>query len=300
MEADVRRVPAATGGRAGEEFVPFDPVADYDEYVDGKLRAVRVRSFLAARGIALPDGAPDDPPDAETIAGIGNRKNKIVLKMINDQGVEPYAGSVRYVKAVGAAGLPRAVVSSSTNCRDVLAAAGIEDLFEAIIDGHVAEREHLKGKPAPDTFLAGAGARRRSGAGGRLRGCALWRRGRTGGPLRLCRRRRSGRSGRRIEVPRRGRGGARPRQALGRAVILHPAFGRAVVAAGVHTATGPTRGDRVGVRAVERTHRATRQPRRGRAERLPGSYRPASTRSARSPTGRRGTALRRPARRSST
>ena len=142
----------------GEEFVPFDPVADYDEYVDGKPRADGVRSFLAARGIALPDGAPDDPPDAETIAGIGNRKNKIVLKMINDQGVEPYAGSVRYVKAVGAAGLPRAVVSSSTNCRDVLAAAGIEDLFEAIIDGHVAEREHLKGKPAPDTFLAGARA----------------------------------------------------------------------------------------------------------------------------------------------
>ncbi len=142
----------------GEEFVPFDPVADYDEYVDGKPRADGVRSFLASRGIELPEGTPDDPPDAETVAGIGNRKNEIVLKMIHDQGVEPYEGSVRYVKAVRAAGLRRAVVSSSTNCRDVLAAAGIEDLFEEIIDGHVAEREHLKGKPAPDTFLAGARA----------------------------------------------------------------------------------------------------------------------------------------------
>lgn len=142
----------------GAEFVPFDPVADYDEYVDGKPRADGVRSFLAARGIELPEGTPEDPPDAETIAGIGNRKNAIALKMIHDQGVEPYEGSVRYVKAVRAAGLRRAVVSSSTNCRDVLAAAGIEDLFEEIIDGHVAEREHLNGKPAPDTFLTGARA----------------------------------------------------------------------------------------------------------------------------------------------
>jgi len=142
----------------GAEFVPFDSVADYDEYVDGKPRADGVRSFLAARGIELPEGTPEDPPDAETIAGIGNRKNPIALKMIHDQGVEPYGGSVRYVKAVRAAGLRRAVVSSSTNCRDVLAAAGIEDLFEEIIDGHVAEREHLNGKPAPDTFLAGARA----------------------------------------------------------------------------------------------------------------------------------------------
>jgi len=141
-----------------EELVPFDPVVDYDEYVDGKPRADGVRSFLTARGIALPEGTPEDPPDAETIAGIGNRKNEIVLKMIHDQGVEPYDGSVRYVKAVRAAGLGRAVVSSSTNCRDVLVAAGIDGLFEQVIDGHVAEREHLNGKPAPDTFLAGARA----------------------------------------------------------------------------------------------------------------------------------------------
>ncbi len=142
----------------GEEFVPFDPVRDYDEYVDGKPRYDGVRSFLSSRGIVLPEGAPDDPPDAETIYGLGNRKNEIVLKMIHDDGVQPYEGSVSYVKAARAAGLRRAVVSSSTNCRDVLAAAGIQDLFEEVIDGHVAEREHLNGKPAPDTFLAGARA----------------------------------------------------------------------------------------------------------------------------------------------
>ena len=95
---------------------------------------------------------------AETVDGLGNRKNELVLRMIHTDGVAPYEGSVRYVEAARAAGLRRAVVSSSTNCRDVLKAAGIFDLFEEIVDGHVAEREHLKGKPAPDTFLAGARA----------------------------------------------------------------------------------------------------------------------------------------------
>jgi beta-phosphoglucomutase family hydrolase len=144
--------------RTGEPFVPFDPVADYDEYVDGKPRADGTRSFLQARGIELPEGADDDPPGAETVNGLGNRKNEIVLRMIREDGVEAYPGSVRYVQAVKAAGLPRAVVSSSANCRDVLVAAGIEDLFDARIDGVVAKREHLRGKPAPDTFLAGARA----------------------------------------------------------------------------------------------------------------------------------------------
>jgi len=144
--------------RTGEPFVPFDPVADYDEYVDGKPRADGTRSFLQARGIELPEGADDDPPGAETVHGLGNRKNEIVLRMIREDGVEAYPGSVRYVQAVKAAGLPRAVVSSSANARDVLVAAGIEDLFDARIDGVVAKREHLRGKPAPDTFLAGARA----------------------------------------------------------------------------------------------------------------------------------------------
>jgi beta-phosphoglucomutase family hydrolase len=140
----------------GEDFVPFDPVSDYDEFVDGKPRYDGVRSFLASRGIELPRGTPDDPPGAETVDGLGNRKNEIVLKLIRDEGVQPYEGSVRYVQAAREAGLRRAVVSSSTNCRDVLIAAGIRELFEVIVDGHVAEREHLSGKPAPDTFLAGA------------------------------------------------------------------------------------------------------------------------------------------------
>ncbi len=148
----------ARAERGGEEFKEFDPVADYDEYVDGKPRYDGVRSFLDSRAIKLPEGSPDDPPTAETVCGIGNRKNELVLKLIREQGVEPYEGSVRYVRAVRDAGLRRAVVSSSANCRDVLIAAEIEDLFEERIDGIVAEREHLKGKPAPDTFLAGAKA----------------------------------------------------------------------------------------------------------------------------------------------
>jgi beta-phosphoglucomutase family hydrolase len=144
--------------RTGEPFVPFDPGRDYDEYVDGKPRADGTRSFLASRGIELPEGSADDPPSAETIHGLGTRKNEIVLRRIREDGVEAYESSVRYVRAARDAGLRRAVVSSSANCRDVLIAAGIEDLFEARIDGVVAGREHLRGKPAPDTFLAAARA----------------------------------------------------------------------------------------------------------------------------------------------
>ncbi len=142
----------------GERFVPFDQERDYNEYVDGKPRYDGVRSFLSSRGIELPQGTPADPPASETVDGLGNRKNELVLKLINERGVDPYEGSVRYAKAARDAGLRRAVVSSSTNCRDVLAAAKIDDLFEVIIDGNVAERDHLKGKPAPDTYLAGARA----------------------------------------------------------------------------------------------------------------------------------------------
>src|SRR5262249_44600100 len=118
-----------------------------------KPRYDGVRSFLASRGIQLPEGEPSDPPGTETICGLGNEKNEIVRSMIREQGVEPYEGSVRYVRAAADSGLFRAVVSSSANCRDVLAAAGIEDLFDFVVDGDVAAREHLNGKPAPDTFL---------------------------------------------------------------------------------------------------------------------------------------------------
>lgn len=144
--------------KTGEPFVPFDPVADYDTYVDGKPRADGTRSFLESRGIHLPEGSDSDPPDAETVHGLGTRKNEIVLRMIREDGVEAYPGSVAYLRAVKEAGLPRAVVSSSANCKDVLAAAGIEDMFDARIDGVVAEQQHLRGKPAPDTYLAGAKA----------------------------------------------------------------------------------------------------------------------------------------------
>ena len=142
--------------RTGETFVPFDPVADYDRYVDGKPRYDGVRSFLAARGIELPEGDPGDPPSAETVHGLGNRKNELVLTLLKRVGVEPYEGSVRYVHAVREAGLHTAVVSASANCKEVLEAAGIEDLFEVRIDGIMVEQKHLRGKPAPDTFLTAA------------------------------------------------------------------------------------------------------------------------------------------------
>jgi beta-phosphoglucomutase family hydrolase len=142
--------------KTGEPFVPFDPSHDYDTYVDGLPRYDGVRSFLASRGITLPEGEPNDAPTAETIMGLGNRKNEIVLRMIREQGVQPYEGSVKYVHAVRAAGLRCAVVSSSANAGDVLKAAGIADLFDERVDGIVLEREHLKGKPAPDTFLYAA------------------------------------------------------------------------------------------------------------------------------------------------
>jgi beta-phosphoglucomutase family hydrolase len=144
--------------RAGEEFVAFDPRDDYDKYVDGKPRYDGVRSFLESRGIELPEGSADDPPTAETVCGLGNRKNELVLKLIEEQGVEPYEGSVRYVQAAVDAGLRRAVVSSSANCRAVLESAGILDRFEEIVDGNTLQERRLNGKPAPDTFLAAAEA----------------------------------------------------------------------------------------------------------------------------------------------
>ena len=148
----------ARADQNGEPFVVFDKVADYDSYVDGKPRADGTRSFLRSRHIGLPEGDPSDQPGAETICGLSNAKNEIVLRKIREDGVEPYAGSVQYVRAVRAAGLRRAVVSSSANCTEVLAAAGIDDLFEASIDGVTVAADHLAGKPAPDAYLAAARA----------------------------------------------------------------------------------------------------------------------------------------------
>ena len=140
----------------GEPFRPFEIATDYAEYVDGKLRQDGVRAFLESRGITLPEGSADDPPTALTVYGLGTRKNDLVLDLIKRDGVEVYEGSVHFVEAVRDAGLRRAVVSASKNCHEVLMAAGIEDLFEARIDGIVADHNHLRGKPAPDMFLAAA------------------------------------------------------------------------------------------------------------------------------------------------
>jgi beta-phosphoglucomutase family hydrolase len=126
---------------------PFDEHDDYDTYVDGKPRAAGVRDFLASRNLH---------PSDEEITRLGDIKNELVLELIRTQGVEAYAGSVRYVEAARDAGLRRAVVSSSHNCKDVLEAAGIGELFEERVDGIVADELHLKGKPHPDTFLEGA------------------------------------------------------------------------------------------------------------------------------------------------
>ncbi|MEV4703695.1 beta-phosphoglucomutase family hydrolase [Actinoplanes sp. NPDC049316] len=140
----------------GQPFVPFDTGADYHRYVDGRQRADGVRTFLASRSITLPEGAPDDGPDEETVNGIGNRKNLLVLQKIREGAVQVYPGSVDYLHAAKDAGLRRAVVSASANCKDVLEAAKIADLLEERVDGVTARAEQLPGKPAPDTFLYGA------------------------------------------------------------------------------------------------------------------------------------------------
>ena len=140
--------------RTGAPFVPFDLHADYDTYVDGKPRADGTASFLASRQITLPLGHSGDTPGTETVHGLGNAKNLIVLRMIADEGVGLIPGSLRYLQAVRDAGLASAVVSSSNNCQAVLAAAGIDMMVDVVIDGLAAAREQLPGKPAPDTYLA--------------------------------------------------------------------------------------------------------------------------------------------------
>lgn len=144
--------------QTGEPFRPFEITTDYAAYVDGMLRLDGVRTFLASRGIVIPEGSADDPPAALTVHGLGTRKNELVLDLIRRGGVDVYAGSVRFVEATRDAGLRRAIVSASKNCREVLAAAGIEGLFEVRVDGGVAGETGLRGKPAPDMFLAAAAA----------------------------------------------------------------------------------------------------------------------------------------------
>jgi beta-phosphoglucomutase family hydrolase len=141
----------------GQPFVPFDPAREYDQYVDGRPRLDGTRSFLEARGIHLPEGSPGDPPGTPTLRGLGNQKNDLVIEKIETDGVKVYEGSIEYIKRARAADLRTAIVSSSANTVQVLEAAGIGDLFDTRVDGKVAQQRHLKGKPAPDTFLAAAG-----------------------------------------------------------------------------------------------------------------------------------------------
>lgn len=143
--------------RAGPgPFVPFDVVGDYDTYVDGKLRYDGVRAFLASRGIRLPEGIPADRPTELTVCGLGNRKERAVVRTLRLEGVEAFPGSVRYLHAVRDCGLRLAVVSASTNCGAILRRTRLDELFEVRVDGRVAHRLRLPGKPAPDTYLEAA------------------------------------------------------------------------------------------------------------------------------------------------
>jgi HAD superfamily hydrolase (TIGR01509 family) len=134
--------------RENTTFIPFDDVADYDRYVDGRSRADGVRAFLAARRIEVPEGRDSDTVEDGTVLGLARTKNDIVLRLLAAGGVHAYPGSVRYVRAARAAGMATAVVS----------AAGLDGDFDAVVDGVIARERKLAGKPAPDTYLAAADA----------------------------------------------------------------------------------------------------------------------------------------------
>jgi beta-phosphoglucomutase family hydrolase len=140
----------------GTEFVPFDAHAEYDAYVDGKPRLDGTRSFLESRGIELPEGKEDDPPGTPTIYGLSNRKNDLVLAKLAQGGVQVYEGTVTYIRSVREKGIATAIVSSSANTKQILDSAGLADLFDVRVDGLIATERGLRGKPAPDTFLAAA------------------------------------------------------------------------------------------------------------------------------------------------
>jgi beta-phosphoglucomutase family hydrolase len=140
----------------GDAFRPFDLANDYRLYVDGKPRFDGVRDFLKSRGIQLPEGSPDDPPQLDTVGGLGNRKNELVDKVIHAKGVKPYEGSVKLIQRLRHDGFKIAVVTSSQNCGTVLKAAKLDALFEARVDGNMMHAQNLAGKPAPDAYLAAA------------------------------------------------------------------------------------------------------------------------------------------------
>lgn len=142
--------------QTGEVFSPFDLAADYRLHVDGKPRLDGVRDFLKSRGMELPEGRLDDPPQVETVCGLANCKNNLVNKVIQERGVKPYEGSVRFIDHLRRNGFKIAVVTSSQNCDAVLTAAKLDTCFEVRVDGHVIRSQQLAGKPAPDTFLTAA------------------------------------------------------------------------------------------------------------------------------------------------
>jgi beta-phosphoglucomutase family hydrolase len=141
---------------SGDRFVPFDIDADYRMYVDGKKREDGVRSFLDSRGISLEEGSPDDDAEAETVEGLGNRKNALFHQTLRNDGVQVFEGSRRYLDAVAAAGLGAAVVSSSSNAREVLEVTGLAKYVQVRVDGQTMREESIAGKPAPDSFLRAA------------------------------------------------------------------------------------------------------------------------------------------------
>lgn len=140
----------------GSPFVPFDIATDYLRHVDGLPRYEGVRTFLASRGITLPEGAPEDPAEADTVIGLGSRKNVQFRRVLQDDGVEVFPGAVRFIEAMRGHGLTIALNSSSKNARLVLDRAGLTPLFDVIVDGEVSAGIGLPGKPAPDTFLHAA------------------------------------------------------------------------------------------------------------------------------------------------
>jgi beta-phosphoglucomutase family hydrolase len=142
--------------RTGRQQAPFDPVADYARYVDGLPRPEGVARFLASRGIDLPPGDDTDPPDAQTLHGLGNQKNALLLDLLHRQGAEVFPTTVSLIRVLRAHGYRIAIVSSSTNCREILASAGLLELFDARVDGIDLAQHELRGKPAPDTFLEAA------------------------------------------------------------------------------------------------------------------------------------------------
>lgn len=130
--------------------------SDYFDHLDGKKRYDGVAAVLRSRDIEIPWGHPSDPPDADTVCGVGNRKNEVFSRVLREEGIRPYPGSIALLDALAAAGTPVAIVSSSKNAREVLTAAGVIDRFPVIMDGLIAEAEHLPSKPAPDVFLEAA------------------------------------------------------------------------------------------------------------------------------------------------